>query len=122
MKSLTRQVLLQAAVSAVVAALVLLAYERWHGHPPALIGVVDLNAVYRQKEAEFTRRVTEAGTEAERDQAMKEARLFARRLPMALEALPLECRCVVVLKSVVVSSGPDTLDLTPGLRAKLGLR
>jgi len=119
MKSLARQMLLQAAVATIVAALVLLTYERWRGHGPAPIGVVDLNAVYRQKEAEFTHRVTQARTDAEREQAMRDARTFAQRLPLALQALPEECHCLVVLSSAVVLPAHGAVDLTPSLHQKL---
>ena len=111
--------LLQGMVTVAVVALALAVYDRWIIQPPR-IGVVDLNAVYREKEAEFTRRITEARTDTDRDQAMQAARTFAQRLPVALEALPKGCQCVVVLSSAVVPAPAYTLDLTPMLRRELG--
>lgn len=119
MKPVAFQALLHVLVTLVVVAIVLLAYDYGVVRPGRVIGVVDLNAVYRQKEAEFTRRVTEATTEAERDQAMQAAREFAQRLPLALESLPRECRCLVMLSSAVVTPSPGVLDLTPRLRQKV---
>ena len=47
------------------------------------------------------------------------ARAFAQRLPLALEELPRDCGCLVVLKSAVAGPTPRTLDLTAHLRRKL---
>ncbi len=119
MKPALFQALLLGLVTLIVVALALMVYDRWIAGPDLRIGVVDLNAVYREKEAEFTRRVTEARTDGEREQAMQAARSFAQHLPPALEALPKKCQCVVVLSSAVVPSPAYTLDLTPLLRREL---
>jgi hypothetical protein len=119
MRPVTFQVLLQGLATLIVVALALTVYDHWIAGPNLRIGVVDLNAVYREKESEFTRRVTEAHTDAERDQAMQAARTFAQRLPLALEALSDECQCLVLLSSAVVTPAtPDVPDLTPQLRRK----
>ena len=47
---------------------------------------------------------------------------FARRLPRALEELPADCRCLVVLKSAVAGPTARTLDLTPVLKTKVDAR
>jgi hypothetical protein len=44
---------------------------------------------------------------------------FAQRLPLALEELPRECNCLVVLKSAVAGPTPNTVDLTAQLRRKV---
>lgn len=44
---------------------------------------------------------------------------FARRLPQALEELPRECSCLVVMKSALAGPTLHTIDLTPRLKAKL---
>lgn len=113
------RILAQGLATVAVVALGLLVYDRWIAQPALRIGVVDLNTVYREKEADFTRRITEARTDADRDQAMQAARTFAQRLPLALEALPKGCQCVVVLSSAVVPAPAYTLDLTPALRQEL---
>lgn len=112
--------LAQVAVTLVVVALALVGYDRMVKPQPLRVGIVDLNSVYREKEAEFTRRVTRAVTDADREQAMVDAREFARRLPTALESLPQECQCLVALSTAIVAPTPETLDLTPLLRNKLG--
>ena len=47
------------------------------------------------------------------------AREFAQRLPAALEELPRDCKCLVVLKTAIVGSTPHTVDLTAYLKTKL---
>jgi len=76
--------------------------------------------VYRQKEAEFTQLLTRATTDADREKAFALARSFSQRLPAALEELPRDCACLVVLKSAVAGRTPRTVDLTALLQQKLG--
>ena len=84
------------------------------------VGVVDVGEVYRQKEAEFTQLLTRATTDADREKAFALARSFSQRLPAALEELPRDCACLVVLKSAVAGRTPRTVDLTALLQQKLG--
>ena len=114
-----KTLLLQAVLAIVIVFGTLAAYDRLVIRPGQLVGVVDVGEVYRQKEAEFTLILTKAGTDGERDKAMLMARAFAQRLPVALEELPRDCNCLVVLKSAVAGPTPRTLDLTAHLRRKL---
>jgi len=97
----------------------LLAYDRLVIRPVRTIGVVDLAEVYRAKEDEFTRRLTAAHSEEERQATLQMARTFSQRLPVALESLPAECGCLVVLKASVAGPTPYTVDLTARLRQKV---
>jgi hypothetical protein len=115
MKALAMQLL----VAFVVALGTLAAYDRWVVRPAQVVGVVDVGEVYRQKEAEFTLIVTRAATDGERDKALRMARAFAQRLPIALEELPRECRCLVVLRTALAAPAPRTVDLTAELKRKL---
>ena len=114
-----KALLLQAVIAALIAFGSLATYDRLVIRPSQLVGVVDVGEVYRQKEAEFTLILTKAGSDGERDKAMVMARAFAQRLPLALEELPRDCACLVVLKSAVAGPTPRTLDLTAHLRRKL---
>ncbi|MDE2298496.1 MAG: hypothetical protein KGK18_10050 [Burkholderiales bacterium] len=114
-----RAVLLQLLVTLLVVAAALAAYDRLVVRPAQIVGVVDVGEVYRQKEAEFTLILTKAGSDDERQKAMVMARAFAQRLPVALEELPRECGCLVVLKSAVAGPTPRTLDLTAHLKRKV---
>jgi hypothetical protein len=106
------------AVSALVSAAGLAAYDHWVLRPRLAIGTVDLAEVYRAKEAQFTQLLTAAASAEAREQALALARGFSQRLPAALDELPRECGCLVVLRTAVVGS-PNARDLTPLLRAKV---
>jgi NAD(P)H-nitrite reductase large subunit len=114
-----RALLLQAAVSLLIVSAALAVYDRMVIRPGQLVGVVDVGEVYRQKEAEFTLTLTKANSDDERQKAMLMARTFAQRLPLALEELPRDCGCLVVLKSAVAGATPRTVDLTAHLKRKV---
>ena len=108
-----------AALALLIVATALAAYDRWVVRPGQVIGLVDVGEIYRQKEAEFTQLLTRAGSDGERDKAFAMARSFSQRLPLALEELPRDCGCLVLLKSAVAGPTPRTLDLTAQLRHKV---
>lgn len=112
----------QAALAAVITGAAIAAYDHWIVRPALRVGVVDVGEVYRQKEAEFTLILTKAGSDDERQQAMTMARAFAQRLPGALDELPRECGCLVVLKSALAGATPHTVDLTARLKSKVEAR
>ena len=114
-----KSLLLNAGMACTIVLGTLAAYDRVVVRPAQLIGVVDVAEVYRQKEAEFTQILTKAGSEGERDKAFAMARTFSQRPPLALEELPRECGCLVVLKSAVAGPTPRTVDLTAQLRRKV---
>ena len=114
-----KSALLNAGMACAIVLGTLAAYDRVVVRPAQLIGVVDVAEVYRQKEAEFTLILTRAASDGEREQAMRMARSFARRLPLALEELPRDCGCLVVLKTAVAAPAPRTVDLTAHLRRKV---
>ena len=51
--------------------------------------------------------------------AEERERPVAQRLPLALEELPRDCGCLVVLKAAVAGPTPNTVDLTAALRRKV---
>jgi hypothetical protein len=114
-----RQLALSAAISLLMTSGGLLAYDRFVFRPSQRIGVVDVSDVYRQKEAEFASLITAGKSDEDRQRAMELASTFARRLPQALEELPRECNCLVVLKSAIAGPSANTIDLTARLRSKL---
>lgn len=117
---MNRPLLLNALVSALLVALGITAYDRWVLRPALVVGFVDLSEVYRAKEAEFTRLLTQPGSDADRERALALARNFSQRLPAALDELPRECGCLVVIKSAIAGT-PHGLDLTAALRRKVDL-
>jgi|UniRef100_Q47CP7 NAD(P)H-nitrite reductase large subunit len=119
MKPNTSQLLGQGLLTLFVVSAALTAYDRLVLRPALVIGVVDVAEVYRAKEAEFTQILTKASSEEDRQKALFMARSFAQRLPVALEELPRECNCLVVLKAAVAGATPNTVDLTAALRRKV---
>jgi hypothetical protein len=119
MKDGMKALLLNAAFALLIVFGTLAAYDQTVVRPAQRVGVVDVGEVYRQKEAEFAQILTKAGSEGERDKAFAMARTFSQRLPLALEELPRECGCLVVLKSAVAGPTPRTVDLTAQLRRKV---
>ena len=114
-----KALLLNAVLALLIVLGTLAIYDRMVVRPSQLVGVVDVAEVYRQKEAEFTLILTRAASDGEREQAMRMARSFARGLPLALEELPRDCGCLVVLKTAVAAPAPRTVDLTAHLRRKV---
>ena len=108
------------ATTLVVVAVALGGYHRHVVLPAQRVGVVDLGEVYRAKEQEFARLLARGTTEEERQQAQALARRFAEQLPAALEELPRDCGCLVVLKSALAGHAGNVVDLTAQLRRKVG--
>jgi plasmid stability protein len=120
MKTTVPQWLAQGLVTLFVVAASLTAYDRLVLRPALVIGVVDVAEVYRAKEAEFTQILTKAlSSEEDRQKALVMARAFAQRLPLALDELPRECNCLVILRTAVAGPTPNTVDLTAQLRRKV---
>jgi hypothetical protein len=110
---------LHAVLTATLVIAALATYDHWIVRPALRVGVVDIGEVYRQKEAEFTLILTKAGSDEERQRAMAMARTFSQRLPLALDDLPRECGCLVVLRSAIAGRTSRTIDLTARLRSKV---
>jgi hypothetical protein len=93
---------------------------RDQGRP--VLGVVDLASVYREKEESFAKILgSDKTTEEDRDKAIAAAQSFAKALPVALASLSQECGCVVLMGNAVASKTAQVQDLTPLLRAKVGM-
>jgi hypothetical protein len=106
-------VALSVALSTLLATCGLVAYDRLVVRPGRLVGIVDVSDVYRTKETEFAALLTASKSDEERQRALDLASAFAKRLPAALDELPADCRCLVMLKSAVAGASDNTLDLTP---------
>src|SRR5438128_12098608 len=113
---------LNAVVSLFIVAVGIAAYHHYVRSPADRIGVIDVTEVYRLKEKEFTELVTKArASEIDEHKAMAGAETFARALPQALEELPQECGCLVLLRNAIAANTPAMIDLTPALKRKVGL-
>lgn len=114
MKALARH----AVATLLAIALALALYHRFAVLPLSTVGVVDVAEVYRDKEAEFMRLLTDSRTEQGREQAIGMAQMFSQRLPVAMAELAQECGCLVMPKASFIGA-PNHLDLTPALRRKV---
>ena len=52
---------------------------------------------------------------------MRRAAGFGTEVSTLLQALPSECRCIVLARGAVMGSEPLLRDLTPDVRRRLGL-
>jgi hypothetical protein len=97
MKNPIAQILVSAVLSVLIVAAGLALYDHTVIRPALVIGMVDVAEVYRAKETEFTQLLTRTTLEEDRQKALLMARAFAQRLPVALEELPRDCSCLVIL-------------------------
>jgi hypothetical protein len=118
-KTVTWLVGLNALVSAALIALVhlWLVPER----VPAL-AVLDVAELYRLKELQVAAALVKRdASDEERDDALRRAAGFGTEVSTVLQALPSECRCIVLARGAVMGSEPLLRDLTPDVRRRLGL-
>ena len=90
------------------------------------VAVVDVAAVYRWKEAQFTALLTQPGTDLRADaSAPLLAAEFGRQLPRALDDIAAECRCLLLTRAVLAGApehvAAHVADLTATLKQKLGM-
>jgi hypothetical protein len=118
-KTVTLLVGLNALVSVALIALVHLWFvpER----RPAL-AVLDVAELYRLKELQVAGVLVKRDLSAEeRDGALRRAAGFGTEVSTVLQALPGECRCIVLARGAVIGAEPQLRDLTPDVRRRLSL-
>ncbi|MEO8152369.1 MAG: hypothetical protein ABI605_04805 [Rhizobacter sp.] len=117
-----RALALQAVIASMVVALGIVIYHRFVLPTSMRFGVVDVGEVYRLKEKQLLDMVTKPTvTDADKERAIAMALEFTKTLPAALEQLPRECKCFVLVRSAVAAESPSTVDLTPLLKSKIGV-
>jgi hypothetical protein len=100
----------------------LIVYDQFARARALRIAVVDVAAVYRSKEAQFTTLLTEPGSNARTDTSAPQlAAEFARQLPQAIAELATECRCLLLTRAAVAGQPEHVADLTGTLKQKLGM-
>ena len=88
---------------------------------PAL-AVLDVAELYRLKELQVAAvLVKRDASDEERAGALRRAAGFGTEVSTLLQALPGECRCIVLARGAVMGSEPLLRDLTPDVRRRLGL-
>lgn len=96
----------------------------WHSldkkHHPR-IAVVDIAAIMKVKETQFTEMLSKPGvTDEDRRKAYDLIQSFGADLGVAVKELPQKCGCIVVNKAAIVAG--EVEDLTPALKASLGMQ
>ena len=117
---------LSVALNALLVLVALMAYEQYARLRELRVAVVDVAAVYRSKEAQFTSLLTESHPNPQGEvSAPQLAAAFARDLPQALDDIAAECRCLLLTRAVVAASVEHSTvpvtDLTATLKQKLGM-
>jgi hypothetical protein len=114
------------AINVLLIVLAVVAYDRYTRVRELRVAVVDVTAVYRWKEAQFTALLTHPGTDARAEaNAPQLAAEFARELPQALDDIAAECRCLLLTRAVLAGApehvAAHVADLTSKLKQKLGM-
>lgn len=124
-------VLGQYLVMVLIVAGALLIYDKKFKSP--IFGTVDIAQVMRDKSAQLEQALARQYAAATQSpDSVKtiltatriEAEKFAQLLPMLLNDISVDCKCVVLASNAVASASgitPRPLDLTPALRTKAGL-
>lgn len=115
---------LSVALNALLLLLALIAYDHYARTRELRVAVVDVAAVYRWKEAQFTALLTQPGSAANAPQLAAD---FARRLPQALDEIATECQCLLLTRAVLAgqpaagNGAVPVADWTATLQQRLGL-
>ena len=111
------------ALNALVSMALLAAGAHWvFGSEKTAFAVLDVAELYRVKETQVAAvLVNHNASETERNTAMTRAAAFGTELTALIEALPEECRCLVLARGAVIGATAPLPDLTPNVRRRLGL-
>ena len=121
-----RPLALGVVINLLLLLLALIGYDRYARVRELRVAVVDVAAVYRWKESQFTALLTQPQRDLRGEPgASKLATEFARALPSALNDIAAECHCLLLSRAVL--AGPPehmdsrVADLTPTLKQRLGM-
>jgi hypothetical protein len=107
--------------NALVTAALIGAYALWLAPQPRF-ALLDVGELYRLKESRIAAVLVKPDSgEAQRLAALEEAAAFGDALNGLIEALPGECRCLILARGAVVGNPESLPDLTPEVRRRLGL-
>jgi hypothetical protein len=114
--------LVNVAISLVLVIAVLAAYHFMFVVPnKQKFAVIDIAEVLQLKELEVTAASSGQGvTDAHRGEAFESITKFASSIEQAIAELQHDCACTLLVRAAVIKS-PETDDLTPALKQKLGM-
>ena len=117
-----RPALILVLLNALVAVALFGAYTAWIAPRAPRLAVLDVNELYRLKEAQVTAALIKRdATDEERATALMRASTFGAEMSRLIESLPAECQCLVFARGALVGPGHALSDLTPEVRRRLGL-
>lgn len=118
-----RATVLLVSLNALVSAALIALAHLWLAPPRAsALAVLDVAELYRLKELQVAAvLVKRDASDEERAGALRRAAGFGTEVSTLLQALPGECRCIVLARGAVMGSEPLLRDLTPDVRRRLGL-
>ncbi len=118
-----RQAALLVATNAALSIALLAGYAHWLAPAkPPTFAVLDVGELYRLKENQVAAvLVKRDASDEERASALRHAASFGQEVTTLIQALPEECRCLILARGAVVGPAPLLPDLTPEVRRRLGL-
>lgn len=123
MKEQITQLVVSACISLALAIVVSFAWHwlpHWDKKHHQRIAVVDIAAIMKVKETQFTEMLSKPGvTDEDRRKSYDLIQRFGADLGTAVKELPQKCGCIVLNKAAIVVGEVD--DLTPDLKASLGM-
>jgi hypothetical protein len=119
----SRTVALLVIANALIAAALIAIVHLWLA-PARLpsLAMLDVAELYRLKELQVAAvLVKRDASDEERAGALRRAAGFGTEVSSVLQALPDECRCIVLARGAVIGTEHLLRDLTPDVRRRLGL-
>lgn len=115
-----QQIAICMAIAIAVATGMTFGVREWDRRHQAAIGLVDIADIMKAKEAQFTALMFKQGvTDEEKKSAFNQVGDFGNALSEILKKLPEECGCIVLNKAAYIAGA--SIDLTPGVKQRLGL-
>lgn len=118
-----RQAAALIATNAALTVALVAVYAYWLAPARATsFAVLDVGELYRLKEHQVAAvLVKRDASDEDRAAALKQAAAFGPEVTALLQALPEECRCLVLARGAVIGPAQRLPDLTPDIRRRLGL-
>ncbi len=110
-------------VNALLSATMIFVYAAWIAPPRTpRLAVLDVAELYRLKETQVAALLVKPdSTGADRAALLKSVQGFGAEVMRVVQALPQECRCLILARGALIGEDSQLPDLTPDARRRLGL-
>ncbi len=110
-------------VNALLSATMIFVYAAWIAPPRTpRLAVLDVAELYRLKETQVAAQLVKPdSTDADRAAILKSVKGFGAEVIRVVQALPQECRCLILARGALIGEDSQLPDLTPDARRRLGL-